>query len=90
MLSSAFWIAASLSVQRGCGLIQDQDRRIFQYGARDANAPFLPAGELHPALPHMGVIGGATSIVDQIRDEVMRAGFWAAAITSSTVAFGLP
>ena len=35
------------------GFIEDQDSGIAEEGSRDGNALALPAGELHPALPHL-------------------------------------
>ena len=46
----------ALVVQRAGGLVQNQDRRVFQEHARDGHALFLPAGELHPALAHAGLV----------------------------------
>ena len=46
--------AFGFAVQGGCGFVQQQDRGIFQHGARDGEALALPAGQHGAAIPHQG------------------------------------
>ena len=59
----------AFAVQAGRGLIQDQDGRVREEGARDRHALALAAGQLHAALAHHRVIA-----LGQAHDEVVRAG----------------
>ncbi len=58
-----------LGVHRRGGLVQHQDRRIFEDGAGDGQALLLPARELDAALADHGVIA-----FGQLQDELMGVG----------------
>ncbi|CAN4028530.1 Zn-dependent peptidase ImmA, M78 family, partial [Dysosmobacter welbionis] len=58
-----------LRVYAGGRFIKDDDRRVFEHGAGDGNALFLPAGEGGAALSNHGIIA-----VRQGRDEIVAAG----------------
>src|SRR5215475_3490332 len=45
-----------LAVERGRGLKEHQDRRVFEDHTRDRNALTLPAGELHAALADLRLV----------------------------------
>ena len=45
-----------MGVERRCRLVQQQDRRVLQNGARNRNPLFLPAGEFKAAFPHHGSV----------------------------------
>ncbi len=53
-------------VHRGGGIIQDEDARILQQGARDGDALLLPAGDGHPALADQGLVA-----VREGKDDIM-------------------
>ena len=55
-----------LRVYAGGRFIKDDDRRVFEHGAGDGNALFLPAGEGGAALSNHGIIA-----VRQGRDEIV-------------------
>ena len=66
--SSASRITASvLRVDRGGRLVEDQDRRVLEERARDADALPLAAGQLRAALAQLGVVARG-----QLADEVVR------------------
>ena len=75
----------ALGVEVGGGLVQDQDGRILQEGARDREALALAAGELHAALAHLGRVA-----VGQGGDEVVGLGQAAARSISARVAPARP
>ena len=74
-----------LHVHRRGRVVQDEDARVEQQGARDGDALLLAAGEGHAALADPGVVA-----VGQRRDEVVDLGDRAARSISSWVASGLP
>jgi hypothetical protein len=61
--------ALGLGVERGGGLVEDQDRRVLEDGAGDGDALLLAAGELEAALADHRVIAAR-----QGGDEVVDAG----------------
>ena len=55
----------ALVVQGRGGLVQNQDRRVFQENPGDADPLLLPSGELYAPLAHIGVIPlGAASAMN--------------------------
>ena len=58
-------------VERAGRLVENQDWRIFQKDARDAQPLLLPAGELHAAFADLRVVA-----VRQRHDEVVRMGLF--------------
>ncbi len=60
-----------LRVQRACGLVEDQDRRVLQQDTGNGNALALSAGQLDATFPHMGVIAPVALQILQIGDETM-------------------
>ena len=61
--------AFGFGVQRGGGLVQDQDRRVLEDGAGDGQALALSAGELGPAVADVRVVA-----LGLLHDEVMGVG----------------
>ena len=59
----------ALGVERARGLVEDEDARILQDGARDGDALLLPAGELHAALADERRVA-----LGEARDEVVGVG----------------
>ena len=59
-------------VQRRGRFVQHQDRCVLQQHARDRHALALAAGELHPALAHLGVVAAAALGIGQPADELVR------------------
>ncbi len=58
-----------VGIQRRCRLVQQQDRRVLQQGARDAHTLFLASGQFQPTLSHLGVIA-----FGQTQDEIVDLG----------------
>ena len=58
-----------LGVERGGGLVEDEDGRVLEQGARDGDALPLPAGEPAPPLADHGVVAAR-----QVEDEVVGEG----------------
>ena len=56
-------------VDRGGGVVQDEDARVHQQGAGDGDALFLPAGEGDAALADAGVVASGSC-----QDEFVRLG----------------
>ena len=60
-------VLLGVAVERGGGLVEQQDRRRFEDGAGDRDALLLAAGELQAALAHLGFVAlgrEADEIVD--------------------------
>src|SRR5690606_17748933 len=45
-----------MRVERGCRLVEQEDRRVFQDGAGNGHALLLTAGELQPAFAHASLV----------------------------------
>ena len=45
-----------LAVQRACGFVEQQDRRVFQQGPRDTDTLLFPPRQFQPAFTHSGFI----------------------------------
>ncbi len=58
-----------LRVHRRGGLIEDQQPRVVENGARDRDPLSLPARQPHAALSHLRVVG-----IRQLHDEIVRVG----------------
>src|SRR5206468_11929630 len=61
--------ALGLHVERAGGLVQDQNRRIAQQGARDRDALSLAAAQTRAPLPQQRAI-----TVGELRDEIVGIG----------------
>ena len=61
----------NLAIKRACGLIQHQDWRIFQDGARQCNTLALPAGQFDAALAQMRVIAAAALKILKFGDKLI-------------------
>ena len=61
----------TLVIQRGRGLIKNQDRRIFQKHTGNGQTLLLPAGQLHASLADICVIS-----IRKIHDKFMGIGFF--------------
>ena len=64
----------NLAIERACGLIQHQDRRVFQYGAGQCNALALPARQFDAALAQMRVIAAAALKIAKFGDKIVGLG----------------
>ena len=71
-------------VERGRGLVEDEDPRVLEEHARDRHALLLAARELVAALPHHGLVP-----LGQLADPIVDGSRLAAASISSIVASGL-
>ena len=52
----ALYLALGFGVEGAGGLVEQQQRRVFQQGARNAHALFFPARQFQPPLAHRRVI----------------------------------
>jgi len=70
-------------IQRRRGLVENEQRRVFQQGARDRDTLLFAAGKLEPAFADLG-FEAVRQAFDQVED------LRAAATTSSRLASGRP
>src|SRR5690348_9368992 len=56
VLEALLDVGLGFRIETGSGFVQDEYARIGEDGARNRDALFLPAGELHSALTDDGVI----------------------------------
>ncbi len=64
----------ALGVERGIGLIQQQDGRVTQNGAGDGNALLLTAGEIAAAFADDGIVTVADLFDEFMRMRLLRCG----------------